>query len=90
MQIHFIFRHKNPVTGKYEEKHAKAVETDMGFFDDKKTHIFRLSKFTVSVVPIVVDNVSPNLLYILILLLLLVMLVVKYFIKGMHAFLLQL
>ena len=45
VQIHFIFRHKNPVTGKYEEKHAKAVDMDMGFFDDKKTHIFRLSKF---------------------------------------------
>lgn len=41
-KIHFIFRHKNPVTGKYEEKHAKAVDMDMGFFDDKKTHIFRL------------------------------------------------
>lgn len=41
-QIHFIFRHKNPVTGKYEEKHAKSVDMDMGFFDDKKTHVFRL------------------------------------------------
>ena len=48
MQIHFIFRHKNPVTGKYEEKHAKAVDTNMGFFDDKKTHIFRLGWFIVT------------------------------------------
>ena len=21
MQVHFIFRHKNPITGEYEEKH---------------------------------------------------------------------
>ena len=34
------------MTDKYEEKHAKAVDTDMGFFDDKKTHIFRLSQLT--------------------------------------------
>jgi len=33
------------VTGEYEEKHAKAVETDFGFFDDKKTHLFKLGKY---------------------------------------------
>ena len=24
MQVHFIFRHKNPITGEYEEKHLAA------------------------------------------------------------------
>ena len=43
------------MTGKYEEKHAKAVDTDMGFFDDKKTHIFRLGQLT--------DQLSCAILY---------------------------
>jgi len=42
-KLHFIFRHKNPLTGEFEEKHAKkptgAIDT---FFTDKKTHLFTL------------------------------------------------
>ena len=48
------------MTGKYEEKHAKAVDTDMGFFDDKKTHIFRLGQLTdqpLGLIPIMLDIV---------------------------------
>ena len=42
-KLHFIFRHKNPITGEFEEKHAKKT-ADFKFFDDKKTHLFTLSK----------------------------------------------
>ena len=42
-QLHFIFRHKNPVTGEYEEKHAKKPTGSFSHvFTDKKTHLFTL------------------------------------------------
>eukprot|EP00795_Rhopilema_esculentum_P000380 gene380-10044_t len=43
-KLHFIFQHKNPKTGKYEEKHAKKPTGDFSkIFDDKKTHLFTLT-----------------------------------------------
>ncbi|XP_065886085.1 calnexin-like [Dysidea avara] len=56
-KVHFIFRHKNPVTGEYEEKHAKAIETDFGFFDDKKTHLFKLIVKSDNTYNIAIDDV---------------------------------
>lgn len=42
-KLHFIFRHKNPKTGEFEEKHAKKPTGDFSkVFDDKKTHLFTL------------------------------------------------
>lgn len=42
-KFHFIFRHKNPKTGQYEEKHAKRPTGDFsGIFDDKKAHLLTL------------------------------------------------
>ncbi|XP_075458149.1 calnexin [Ascaphus truei] len=42
-KLHFIFRHKNPKTGEYEEKHAKRPDADLkSYFTDKKTHLFTL------------------------------------------------
>lgn len=42
-KIHFIFRHRNPVTGEYEEKHAKRVGEKLDeVFTDKKPHHYRL------------------------------------------------
>ncbi|XP_073505859.1 calnexin isoform X1 [Phyllobates terribilis] len=42
-KLHFIFRHKNPKTGEYEEKHAKRPDADLkSFFTDKKTHMYTL------------------------------------------------
>lgn len=42
-QLHFIFRHKNPKTGEYEEKHAKKPTGNFqSVFDGKKTHLFTL------------------------------------------------
>ncbi|XP_062976907.1 calnexin isoform X2 [Elgaria multicarinata webbii] len=42
-KLHFIFRHKSPKTGKYEEKHAKRPDADLkNYFTDKKTHLYTL------------------------------------------------
>ncbi|KAG9480115.1 hypothetical protein GDO78_011888, partial [Eleutherodactylus coqui] len=42
-KLHFIFRHKNPIIGDYDEKHAKRPEVDLKkFFTDKKTHLYTL------------------------------------------------
>jgi calnexin len=38
-QVHFILRHQNPVTGKWEEKHAKNPPAIKG---DQKTHLYTL------------------------------------------------
>jgi len=48
-KIHFIVRFKNPVTGEVEEKHSKQSDQKMDFFDDKKTHLFTLSKLQYTV-----------------------------------------
>jgi calnexin len=42
-KLHFIFRHKNPKTGEYEEKHAKKPSGSISTaFTDKKTHLYTL------------------------------------------------
>ncbi|XP_061747860.1 calnexin isoform X2 [Nerophis ophidion] len=42
-KLHFIFRHKNPITGEYEEKHAKKPDADLRtYYTDKKTHLYTL------------------------------------------------
>jgi len=42
-KLHFIFRHKNPKTGAFEEKHAKKPSSNLdAFFTDKKTHLYTL------------------------------------------------
>lgn len=45
-QLHFIFRHRHPKTGVFEEKHAKPPNVDLKkFFTDKKTHLYTLGIF---------------------------------------------
>ncbi len=44
-KYHFIVRYKNPVTGEFEEKHAKKSQLIDAFFTDGKTHLFTLGKF---------------------------------------------
>ncbi|XP_071847456.1 calnexin-like [Apostichopus japonicus] len=41
-KLHFIFQHKNPTSGKYEEKHAKKPTGFSHVFTDKKSHLFTL------------------------------------------------
>lgn len=46
-KLHFIFRHKNPKTGEYEEKHAKKADADLRtYYTDKKTHLYTLGEST--------------------------------------------
>ena len=42
-KYHFIVRFKNPITGTYEEKHAKKPQIPDGIFGDAKTHLYTLS-----------------------------------------------
>nr|BAB40783.1 calcium-binding protein Calnexin [Halocynthia roretzi] len=42
-KLHFIFRHKNPKTGEFEEKHAKQTTSDLkGPYLDKSSHLYTL------------------------------------------------
>lgn len=42
-KLHFIFQHKNPKTGKFEEKHAKKTTADLkGPYTDKAFHVYTL------------------------------------------------
>lgn len=46
-KLHFIFRHKNPLNGDVEEKHAKRPDVDLKkIYTDKKTHLYTLSAYT--------------------------------------------
>lgn len=62
-KLHFIFRHKNPKTGEYEEKHAKKPDADLRtYYTDKKTHLYTLGEppppshtHTLAAVPACVD-----------------------------------
>ncbi|MGH0186228.1 UNVERIFIED_CONTAM: hypothetical protein FKN15_021110 [Acipenser sinensis] len=42
-KLHFIFRHRNPLTGLYEEKHAKKPDVDLrDYYTDHKPHLYTL------------------------------------------------
>lgn len=48
-KLHFIFRHKNPKTGEFEEKHAKKPDSDLRtYYTDKKTHLYTLGNAHIS------------------------------------------
>ncbi|XP_010216722.1 PREDICTED: calnexin isoform X2 [Tinamus guttatus] len=60
-KLHFIFRHKNPKTGKYEEKHAKRPDADLkNYFTDKKTHLYTLVLNPDNSFEILVDQAVVN------------------------------
>lgn len=43
-KLHFIFRHRDPVTGAFEEKHARKPDVDLqSYFTDKRPHLYTLS-----------------------------------------------
>ncbi|CAL8071593.1 unnamed protein product [Orchesella dallaii] len=43
IKLHFIFRHKNPLNGTFEEKHSKRPSNRVeDAFNDKKPHLYRL------------------------------------------------
>uniref|UniRef100_A0A2C9K0D1 Calnexin n=2 Tax=Biomphalaria glabrata TaxID=6526 RepID=A0A2C9K0D1_BIOGL len=56
-KLHFIFRHMNPKTGVYEEKHAEKPTAKLeSFFTDKKTHLYTLTVNPDNTFEIKVDN----------------------------------
>jgi len=61
-QLHFIFRHKNPLNGSFEEKHAKkSKERIEEPFKDKKPHLYTLVVNPDNTFQILVDHkVSKN------------------------------
>uniref|UniRef100_A0A3Q3GZA4 Calnexin n=1 Tax=Kryptolebias marmoratus TaxID=37003 RepID=A0A3Q3GZA4_KRYMA len=60
-KLHFIFRHKNPKTGEYEEKHAKKPDSDLrAYYTDKKTHLYTLVVNPDNSFEILVDQTVVN------------------------------
>ncbi|XP_069055602.1 calnexin [Pleurodeles waltl] len=60
-KLHFIFRHKNPKTGEYEEKHAKRPDADLkAYFSDKKTHLYTLVLNPDNSFEILIDQTTVN------------------------------
>ncbi|XP_068596286.1 calnexin [Brachionichthys hirsutus] len=60
-KLHFIFRHKNPKTGEYEEKHAKKPDADLRtYYTDKKTHLYTLVVNPDNTFEILVDQTVVN------------------------------
>jgi len=41
-KYHFIIRYKNPITGTFEEKHAKPSEIPANIYSDGKSHLYTL------------------------------------------------
>uniref|UniRef100_UPI003AAC120E calnexin n=1 Tax=Centroberyx gerrardi TaxID=166262 RepID=UPI003AAC120E len=60
-KLHFIFRHKNPKTGEFEEKHAKKPDADLRtYYTDKKTHLYTLVLNPDSSFEVLVDQTVVN------------------------------
>ncbi|KAM3569229.1 hypothetical protein VYU27_008674, partial [Nannochloropsis oceanica] len=56
-KVHFILRHQNPVSGKWEEKHPEGVPA---IKTDKKSHLYTLVIRPDNTFEILVDNVSEK------------------------------
>lgn len=55
-KVHFIFRHRNPVTGAYEEKHARQSNVDLSdYFNDHKPHLYTLRLYPDNTFEILID-----------------------------------
>ncbi|XP_008053094.1 calmegin [Carlito syrichta] len=60
-KLHFIFRHKHPKTGVFEEKHAKLPDVDLKkFFTDRKTHLYTLVMNPNDTFEVLVDQTVVN------------------------------
>ncbi|XP_036425298.1 calnexin [Colossoma macropomum] len=56
-KVHFIFRHRNPRTGTYAEKHARQPETDLSdYFTDLKPHLYALNLYPDNTFEILIDQ----------------------------------
>eukprot|EP00069_Balaena_mysticetus_P020019 bmy_02682T0 len=60
-KLHFIFRHKHPQTGVFEEKHAKPPDVDLKqFFTDRKTHLYTLVMNPDDTFEVLIDQIVVN------------------------------
>ncbi|XP_012510160.1 PREDICTED: calmegin [Propithecus coquereli] len=60
-KLHFIFRHKHPITGVFEEKHAKPPDVDLKtFFTDRKTHLYTLVMNPDDTFEVLIDQIVVN------------------------------
>jgi calnexin len=60
-KLHFIFRHKNPLKGTLEEKHAKKPTATLdSYFSDKKTHLYTLVVNSDNSFQVYVDHTLVN------------------------------
>ncbi|XP_069046151.1 calmegin isoform X2 [Lepisosteus oculatus] len=60
-KLHFIFKHKNPRNGDYEEKHAKRPDVDLKkFYTDKKPHLYTLVLTPDNTFEIFIDQTSVS------------------------------
>ncbi|KAK7138389.1 hypothetical protein R3I94_013874 [Phoxinus phoxinus] len=60
-KIHFIFSHRNPVTGTYEEKHARQPEVDLSdYFTDQRPHLYTLNLYPDNTFEIFIDLTLIN------------------------------
>lgn len=60
-KLHFIFRHKHPVTGEHEEKHAKRPDVDLKkFYTDKITHLYTLVLNPDNSFEVLIDQIVVN------------------------------
>ncbi|XP_053437960.1 calmegin isoform X1 [Nycticebus coucang] len=60
-KLHFIFRHKHPKTGVFEEKHAKPPDVDLKtFFTDRKTHLYTLVMNPDNTFEVLIDQIVVN------------------------------
>ncbi|XP_013370781.1 PREDICTED: calmegin isoform X1 [Chinchilla lanigera] len=60
-KLHFIFRHKHPKTGAFEEKHAKPPNVDLQkFFTDRKTHLYTLVMNPNDTFEMLIDQIVVN------------------------------
>ncbi|XP_060035036.1 calmegin isoform X3 [Erinaceus europaeus] len=60
-KLHFIFRHKHPKTGVFEEKHAKPPDVDLKkFFTDRKTHLYTLVLSPDDTFQVLIDQIVVN------------------------------
>lgn len=60
-KVHFIIKHRNPLTGVYEEKHAKRPTADLKeYFNDRKTHLFTLVLNADNSFQVYVDQMMVN------------------------------
>ncbi|XP_067312964.1 calnexin isoform X2 [Pseudorasbora parva] len=60
-KVHFIFSHRNPITGTYEEKHARQPEVDLSdYFTDQRPHLYTLNLYPDNTFEILIDLTLIN------------------------------